>query len=163
MFRKGQNNYTVTSCGDAKIYWVQLTSSSLRRLHIALRNLIYFCIKNKSIASTLCAQIFSTITLNHHWINAISSWQHKQLLRSYLATWPASKMVHNKVTRVLHVFRSNFWLAHGTMLKLGREVKDRRMGIIKLKKVVFVTFFFVFSSIFGFQSIRTHHLIEIKN
>ena len=38
-FRKGQNNYTVISCGDAKIYWVQLTSSSLRRLHIALRNL----------------------------------------------------------------------------------------------------------------------------
>ena len=67
-FRKGQNNYTVTSCGDAKIYWVQLTSSSLRQLHIALRNLIYFCIKNKSIASTLCAQPFSTIiiTLNHH-------------------------------------------------------------------------------------------------
>ena len=29
------------------------------------------------------------------------------------------------------------------MLKLGREVKDRRMGKIKLKKVVFVTFFFV--------------------
>ena len=49
------------------------------------------------------------------------------------------------------------------MLKLGREVKDRRMGKIKLKKVVFVTFFFVFSSIFGFQPIRTHHLIEIKN
>ena len=75
----------------------------------------------------------------------------------------ASKMVHNKVTRVLHVFRSNFWLAHRTMLKLGREVKDRRMGKIKLKKVVFVTFFFVFSSIFGFQPIRTHHFIEIKN
>ena len=72
-FRKGQNNCTVTSCGDAKIYWVQLTSSSLRRLHIALRNLIYFCIKNKSIASTLCAQLFSTITLNHHCIKAISS------------------------------------------------------------------------------------------
>ena len=49
------------------------------------------------------------------------------------------------------------------MLKLGREVKDRRMGKIKLKKVVFVTFFFVFSLIFGFQPIRTHHLIEIKN
>ena len=30
------------------------------------------------------------------------------------------------------------------MLKLGREVKDRRMGKMKLKKVVFVTFFFVF-------------------
>ena len=29
---------------------------------------------------------------------------------------------HNKVARVLHVFRSNFWLAHRTMLKLGREV-----------------------------------------
>ena len=38
-FQKGQNNYAVTSCGDAKIYWIQLTSSSLRRLHIALRNL----------------------------------------------------------------------------------------------------------------------------
>ena len=87
------NNYTVTSCGDAKIYWVQLSSSSLRRLHIALRNLIYFCIKNKSIASTLCAQLFSTITLNHHWIKAISSWQHKQLLRSYLSTWPLDDML----------------------------------------------------------------------
>ena len=29
-FRKGQNNYTVTLCGDAKIYWVQLTSSSIQ-------------------------------------------------------------------------------------------------------------------------------------
>ena len=74
----------------------------------------------------------------------------------------ASKMVHNKVTRVLYVFRSNFWLAHRTMLKLGREVKNRRVGKIKLKKVVFVNFFFVFSSIFAFQPIRTHHLIEIK-
>ena len=146
-----------------KFIGFSLPQAQIRRLHIALRNLIYFCIKNKSIASTLCAQIFSTITLNHHWINTISSWQHKQLLLSYLATWPASKMVHNKVTRVLHVFRSNFWLAHRTMLKLGCEVKDRRIGIIKLKKVVFVTFFFVFSSIFGFQPIRTHHLIEIKN
>ena len=39
-FRKGQNSYTVTSCRDAKIYWFQLTSSSLRQLHVALRNLI---------------------------------------------------------------------------------------------------------------------------
>jgi len=49
------------------------------------------------------------------------------------------------------------------MLKLGREVKDRRIGKITLKKVVYFTFFFVFSSIFAFQPIRTHHLIEIKN
>ena len=68
-FRKGQNNYIVTSCGDATIYWVQLTSSSLRRLHVALRNLIYFCIKNKSIASTVCAQLFSTITYSESSLN----------------------------------------------------------------------------------------------
>ena len=33
-----------------------------------------------------------------------------------------SRWGHNKVARVLHVFRSNFWLAHRAMLKLSREV-----------------------------------------
>ena len=49
------------------------------------------------------------------------------------------------------------------MLKLGREVKDRRMGKIKLKKVVFVTFLTVFLAIFGFRPIRTLDLIEIND
>ena len=49
------------------------------------------------------------------------------------------------------------------MLKLGREVKDWRMGKIKLKKFVFVTFLAVFSAIFGFQPIRTLDIIEIND
>ena len=46
------------------------------------------------------------------------------------------------------------------MPKLGREVKDRRMGKIKLKKVNFVTFLALFLAIFEFQPIRTLDLIE---
>ena len=49
------------------------------------------------------------------------------------------------------------------MPKLGREVNDRRMGKIKLKKVVFVTFLAVFLAIFEFQAIRTLDLIEIND
>ena len=49
------------------------------------------------------------------------------------------------------------------MPKLGREVKDRRMGKIKLKKVVFVKFLTVFLAIFEFQPIRTLDLIEIND
>ena len=49
------------------------------------------------------------------------------------------------------------------MPKLGREVKDRRMGKIKLKKVVFVKFLTVFLAIFEFQLIRTLDLIEIND
>ena len=49
------------------------------------------------------------------------------------------------------------------MPKLGREVKDRRMGKIKLKKVVFVLFLTVFLAIFEFQPIRTLDLIEIND
>ena len=49
------------------------------------------------------------------------------------------------------------------MLKLSREVQDRGMGKIKLKKVVFVTFLTVFSVIFGFWPIRTLDLIEIND
>ena len=49
------------------------------------------------------------------------------------------------------------------MPKLGREVKDSRMGKIKLKKVVFVTFLTVFLAIFEFQPIRTLDLIEIND
>ena len=60
-------------------------------------------------------------------------------------------MVHNKVTLVLQFFRCNFSLAHRTILKLGREVKDRIVGKIKLKKVVFVTFPAVFSQFLDFS------------
>ena len=49
------------------------------------------------------------------------------------------------------------------MPKLGCEVNDRRMGKIKLKKVVFVTFLAVFLAIFEFQPIRTLDLIEIND
>ena len=49
------------------------------------------------------------------------------------------------------------------MLKLGREVKEREKGKIKLKKVVFVKILNVFSAIFGFQPIRTLDLIEIND
>ena len=49
------------------------------------------------------------------------------------------------------------------MLKLGREVKDRRMGKIKLKKLFLSRFVAVFSAIFGFQPIRTLDLIEIND
>ena len=45
------------------------------------------------------------------------------------------------------------------MLKLGREIQDRGMGNIKLKKVVFVTFLTVFSAIL----VRTLDLIEIND
>ena len=62
-------------------------------------------------------------------------------------------MVPNEVTRVLLVFRSKFCL----------RKKERRMGKIKLKKVVFVTFLAVFSAIFGFHPIRTLDLIEIND
>ena len=67
----------------------------------------------------------------------------------------------HKIACVLHVFCSNFLLARRTMLKLGCEVYDRGMGKIKLKKVVFVTFLTVFSSIFGLRQTRTLDLIEI--
>ena len=43
------------------------------------------------------------------------------------------------------------------------EVNDRRMGKIKLKKVVFVTFLAVFLAIFECQPIRTLDLIEIND
>ena len=49
------------------------------------------------------------------------------------------------------------------MPKLGREVRDRRMGKIKLKKVVFVTFLAMFLAIVEFQPIRTLDLIEIND
>ena len=49
------------------------------------------------------------------------------------------------------------------MLKLGREVQDRGVGKIKLKKVVLSTFFAVFSVIFGFRPIRMIDLIEIND
>ena len=49
------------------------------------------------------------------------------------------------------------------MPKLGREVRDRRMGKIKLKKVVFVMFLAVFLAIVEFQPIRTLDLIEIND
>ena len=49
------------------------------------------------------------------------------------------------------------------MPKLGREVRGRRMGKIKLKKVVFVTFLAVFLAIVEFQPIRTLDLIEIND
>ena len=49
------------------------------------------------------------------------------------------------------------------MLKLDREVQDRGMGKIKLKKVVFVTFLSVFAAIFGFRPIRVLDLIEIND
>ena len=41
--------------------YLKLTQAASRRF-----KKFNFCIKNKSIASTLCAQLFSTITLNHH-------------------------------------------------------------------------------------------------
>ena len=72
-------------------------------------------------------------------------------------------MVHNKVTGVLRVFHSYFLFAHRTMPKLGHEVNDRRMGKIKLKKVVFVMFLTVFLAIFEFQPIRSLDLIEIND
>lgn len=37
--------------------------------------------------------------------------------------------------RLWHIFRSNFWLAHRTMLKFGRKVQDRGLGQTSLKKV----------------------------
>ena len=49
------------------------------------------------------------------------------------------------------------------MPKLGHEVKDRRMGKVKLKKVVFVTFLAVFWAIVEFQPIRTLDLIDIND
>ena len=49
------------------------------------------------------------------------------------------------------------------MPKLSHEVNDRRMGKIKLKKVVFVMFLTVFLTIFEFQPIRTLDLIEIND
>ena len=49
------------------------------------------------------------------------------------------------------------------MLKLGREVYDRGMWKIKLKKGVFVMFLTVFLAIFGFRPIRTVDIIEIND
>ena len=91
-------------------------------------------------------------------IDEISSGKRQNFLTSQVSYL---RWGHNKVACVLHVFCSNFWLAHRTMLKLGCEVYDRGMGKIKLKKVVFVTFLTVFSAIFGSRQTRTLDLIEI--
>ena len=58
----------------------------------------------------------------------------------------------------MHVFR--FSLAHRSMLKLGREVKDRRMGKIKLKKLFLSRFSLVFWQFLDFS--QSEPLIKLK-
>ena len=73
-------------------------------------------------------------------IDEISSGKRQNFLTSQVSYL---RWGHNKVACVLHVFCSNFWLVHRTILKLGCGVYDRGMAKIKQKNL-FLSHFSLF-------------------
>ena len=83
-FGKGHNNYTVTSCGDAKIYWVQLTSSSNQAASHRFKKFNLFLYKEQICRfHSLCPAIlhnYSESSLNQSSSHSTTCWGQLQTL-----------------------------------------------------------------------------------